>query len=98
MASYEKRGLIDEVFNMCETTQQFVYMGENHVGVDRSAPVEDLPRPPTTKGRDDWPRKGNGKGKQAGYAYMDRNEAGYGSSNWDGNRSAHSTWNGDWNY
>ena len=97
MASYEKRGLIDEVFNMCETTQQFVYVGENHVGVDRSLPVLDLPRPPTSKGSEEWPRKGKGKGKQAGYAYMNRSEAGYGN-NWDGNRSAHSTWNGDWNY
>ena len=101
MAAFEKRGLIDEVFNMCETTQQFVYVDDTRVGVDKNAPSQDLPRPPTSKGRDDWPRKGKGKGKQSGYAYMDRNEAGYGGNdwNWAGNHSAHSSsWNGDWKY
>ena len=96
MAAFEKRGLIDEVFNMCETTQQFVYVDDNRVGVDRNAAVGDLPRPPSTKGRDLWLQKGKGKGKHAGYAYMNGAEAGYGSSNWDGRRSRHSTWN-DWN-
>ena len=100
MAAFEKRGLIDEVFNMCETTQQFVYVDDNRVGVDRNATVEDLPRPPSSKGIEEWRKKGKGKGKHAGYAYMDDTEAGYGSSNWDGRRSRHSTrndWNSTWN-
>ena len=97
MAAFEKRGLIDEVFNMCETTQQFIYVDDNRVGVDTNAPVEDLPRPPPAKGSEEWPRKGKGKGKQAGYAYMNETEAGYGSNQWDGRRSRHSTWNNDWN-
>ena len=86
-------------FSTCvRRRNKIAHVDENHVGVDRSLPVLDLPRPPTSKGSEEWPRKGKGKGKQAGYAYMNRSEAGYGSNSWDGNRSAHSTWNGDWNY
>ena len=101
MAAWEKRGLSDEVFNMCETTAAFAYVDDTHVGVDRNAPSKDLPKPPSAKGSDSreagqW--KGKGKGKSTGWkAETDWNTSSWYGDQWKGNHSAHSsTWNGDW--
>ena len=93
MAAWEKQGLINEVFNMCETTVEYVYVDDNRVGVDRNAPSRDLPKPPSTKGREDA-RTAKGKGK--GRSWKHNNQDDWNASNWQGNNwrghdSAHSS-------